>query len=218
GSRSPTPAATWGYWGRCGRRSCTGWATCCGSASRSRFSARCSPGRSCRRDRRTWADNGNMSRSRTEQRAGKPEGGLRERKKAETRPSIRQHAVRLFTEQGYHQTTTEQIAAAAEIAPSSLFRYFPTKEETVLYDPVDPVLFDAFVAQPPELTPVGAMRAAARKVLNEMSEGASAAEFARQELIFSVPELRAAVFERLGETLEQVADALAHRIGKDPTD
>ena len=42
--------------------------------------------------------------------------GLRERKKAKTRAAIRDHALRLFRENGYQRTTVEKIAEAAELA------------------------------------------------------------------------------------------------------
>ena len=45
--------------------------------------------------------------------------GLRERKKAKTRASIREHALRLFREQGYAATRVEQIAEAAEVSPAT---------------------------------------------------------------------------------------------------
>ena len=44
------------------------------------------------------------------------------------------HALRLFTEQGYDETTVDQIADAAEVSQSTFFRYFPTKEDVVLHD------------------------------------------------------------------------------------
>lgn len=55
--------------------------------------------------------------------------GLRERKKLKTKEAIQREALRLFQEQGYAETTIEQIAAAAEISPSTFFNYFPTKED-----------------------------------------------------------------------------------------
>src|SRR5262249_41621602 len=94
--------------------------------------------------------------------------GLRERKKAKTRAAIQRHALRLFRDHGYEATTVEQIAAAAEVSPSTFFRYFPTKEDVVLYDDFDPLLIAAFEAQPPELTPMQAMRGAMREVFTRV--------------------------------------------------
>src|ERR1700756_5536364 len=93
------------------------------------------------------------------------QAGLRERKKARTRAAIRQHALRLFREHGYQATTVEQIAAAAEVSPSTFFRYFPTKEDVVLRDDLDTRMFEAFERQPPSLSQVAAWRAAIKEVL-----------------------------------------------------
>src|SRR5579863_8692249 len=91
--------------------------------------------------------------------------GLRERKKARTRAAIREHALRLFREQGYDATTVEQIAAAAEVSPSTFFRYFPTKEDVVLRDDFDDRAFEAFDRQPVSLPPIVAFRAAMRETI-----------------------------------------------------
>jgi AcrR family transcriptional regulator len=97
----------------------------------------------------------------------RPRPGLRERKKAKTRAALQEHALRLFREQGYEATTVDEIADAAEVSPSTFFRYFPTKEDVVLYDALDPLLLEAFEAQPADLSPVGALRATMREVSAE---------------------------------------------------
>ena len=58
---------------------------------------------------------------------------LRERRRLRTRRTIQAHALRLFADKGFQATTIEDIAAAAEMAPRTFFRYFPTKEEVVFW-------------------------------------------------------------------------------------
>src|SRR5919198_3405569 len=93
----------------------------------------------------------------------RPALGLRERKKARTRAAIREHALRLFREQGYEATTVEQIAEAAEVSPSTFFRYFPTKEDVVMVDDIDPMMVAAFNAEPPDTPPLRALRNAFKR-------------------------------------------------------
>ncbi|UYM04007.1 TetR/AcrR family transcriptional regulator [Solicola gregarius] len=139
--------------------------------------------------------------------------GLRERKKARTRDAIQREALRLFTEQGYDATTVEQIAEAAEVSPSTYFRYFPTKEEPVIYDRIDPILMASFLDQPAELTPLQAVRVAIREVLQQLPAEESELEAMRHRLIFGVPELRARIVERMVDTMSVLADAVAERVG-----
>jgi AcrR family transcriptional regulator len=144
--------------------------------------------------------------------------GLRERKKARTRAAIRDHAMRLFEDQGYAATTVDQIAAAADVSPSTFFRYFPTKEDVVLTDDYDPLLVAALHRQPPELPPVTAIRYAMREVFGSLSDEDWAQEERRQRLFQAVPELRARAFQQLDATLRLLAGALADRAGLPPDD
>jgi AcrR family transcriptional regulator len=148
----------------------------------------------------------------------RPAVGLRERKKAKTRAAIQLHALRLFRERGYHATTVEQIAEAAEISPSTFFRYFPTKEAVVLTDDYDPVLLAAFHAQPAELTPLQAVRGAMTSVLAGLPAAELAATRERTQLVMAVPELRAGTLQNMTETTRLLAVAVAERVGRDPDD
>jgi AcrR family transcriptional regulator len=60
-----------------------------------------------------------------------PPTGLRERKKAQTRQRLANTALRLFVERGFDNVTVAEIADTAEVAVSTLFAYFPTKEALV---------------------------------------------------------------------------------------
>ena len=144
----------------------------------------------------------------------KNHGSLRERKKARTRASIREHALRLFRDQGYDATTVEQIAAAAEVSPSTFFRYFPTKEDVVLRDDLDDRMFKAFERQPPSLTPVAALRAAIREGIATLTPAEWEEFRGALALGHAVPEVRARMMDELTRTIEAAVDALAKRTGR----
>ena len=126
--------------------------------------------------------------------------GLRERKKARTRAAIREHALRLFREQGYDATTVEQIAEAAEVSPSTFFRYFPTKEDVVLQDDLDLVWMDAFRAQPRDLGPIAAMRAAVRAAFPDLAADDLEQLREAMDLAVAVPAVRARMLEEMART------------------
>jgi AcrR family transcriptional regulator len=152
----------------------------------------------------------------TERPAEKP--GLRERKKARTRASIQEHALRLFREQGYESTTVDEIAEAAEVSPSTFFRYFGSKEDVVVYDYLDPILIEAWRAQPPELGPVQAMRRAMVEVFSGLNREQLEDMNERARLIYAVPELRMAMIDDLIRTSAMLADEVAARTGRPADD
>ena len=144
--------------------------------------------------------------------------GLRERKKARTRASIRREALRLFREQGYQATTTEQIAAAAEVSPSTFFRYFPTKEDVVLQDDLEPLLIEALEHQPRELSIVAAIRVALRTVTATLDQEKWEQIRQAAELGMTVPEIRARAMDDFSRTVTLMAGGVAKRTGLSPDD
>jgi AcrR family transcriptional regulator len=144
--------------------------------------------------------------------------GLRERKKARTRAAIRQHALRLFREQGYEATTVEQIAAAAEVSPSTFFRYFPTKEDVVLQDDMDLLWAEAVRAQPAELTPIAALRGAMHDIIGGLTPETADQLRETTELATSIPAVRARSLDELARTIGVIAQLAAERAGRSPDD
>jgi AcrR family transcriptional regulator len=144
--------------------------------------------------------------------------GLRERKKAATRAAIRQHALRLFREQGYDATTVEQIAEAAEVSRSTFFRYFPTKEDVVLQDDMDLLWTEAVRAQPPELSPMAALRSAMQDLFARMTPAELEQMRETAELTMSVPAVRARSLDELARTIGIIARLAGERAGRDPGD
>jgi AcrR family transcriptional regulator len=88
------------------------------------------------------------------------EPGLRERKRRATHQRIADEAARLARQKGLDGTTIDEIAAAAQVARATFFRYFDAKETAVAEGfsiPWMTLLVDNLEAQAPELGPMEAV-------------------------------------------------------------
>jgi AcrR family transcriptional regulator len=144
--------------------------------------------------------------------------GLRERKKIRTRKTIRAAAYRLFAEHGYDATPVDRIAEAAEVSPSTVFRYFPTKEDIVLTDEYDSLVEEALRRRPDAEPPVRALREALSEVLAQSYEEDLAEVHQRLRLIRDVPTIRARMFEHNAETSRLLTRVLSERTGRPEDD
>ncbi|MEU8684204.1 TetR family transcriptional regulator [Streptomyces sp. NPDC048611] len=145
---------------------------------------------------------------------GTPKIGLRERKKIQTRQAIRRAAYRLFEEQGYDATPIDQIAEAADVSPSTVFRYFPTKEDIVLTDEYDTVLEAGLRARPTDEPMVESMRRVTVEALREIT-GADRGELVQRiRLIREVPSIRGRTAENTARDATLISAVLAERTGR----
>ena len=147
--------------------------------------------------------------------------GLRERKKARTRAAIQQQALRLFHEQGFAATTVEQVAAAAEVSPSTVFRYFSGKDDLAVLDDhhsLGTALPRAFAEQPAHLGPLAALRGALRDAFAALDPHDRVARLARDTALLQVPELWAANTALVARATRTLDEMLARRTGREPSD
>ncbi|NEY32386.1 TetR family transcriptional regulator, partial [Streptomyces sp. PRKS01-65] len=147
--------------------------------------------------------------------ADRPRPGLRERKKIRTREAIRSATYALVREQGYEATTIEQIAERAEVSPSTVFRYFPTKEDIVLTDEYDPVMAEEPAARPADEPWPASVRHVMRKAVGVgVGESAEVTRL-RTRLMAEVPAVRARMMESMVATGRLLGRAIAERTGLD---
>jgi AcrR family transcriptional regulator len=142
--------------------------------------------------------------------------GLRERKKIKTRQAIRAATYALIEEQGYDATTIEQIADRAEVSPSTVFRYFPTKEDIVVSDEWDPVMPTELRARPEDESWADVLRHVMRTALDLSLAEEPEVTRLRARLGVEVPAVRARMRESMAATGRLLREALAERSGLDP--
>jgi len=104
------------------------------------------------------------------------------------------------------------------VSPSTFFRYFPSKESLLLADDLDPLVLAAFEAQPPDLSPIEAIRRAYETTMAGLSPEQLEFENTRQRLMFSIPELKAAMYDEYYRTVNVMAELIGRRIDRPADD
>jgi AcrR family transcriptional regulator len=143
---------------------------------------------------------------------------LRDRKKDRTRRTIQAEALRLFAEKGFQATTIEEIAAAAEVAPRTFFRYFPTKDEVVFW-PEYLMLLPEFVAARPDGE--HAVEAVCHGIVDGLAsfyDQDRERVLERLQLAFRTPVLHPRLRQQQASSANGVALILAERLGARPAD
>ncbi|MFK0118598.1 TetR family transcriptional regulator [Streptomyces sp. NPDC090994] len=147
---------------------------------------------------------------------------LRERKKQRTRDALLRAALDLFTEQGYEETTVDDIAAAVDVSQRTFFRYFASKQDAAFYVArlAEASFVEAVRARPADEAPLDALRLALAESWDGIGEAIEQlvpldVHLRFYQVIESTPALLAAHLHRATELEEQIARVIAEREGLD---
>jgi AcrR family transcriptional regulator len=131
---------------------------------------------------------------------------------AEARRRLQQAALELYSERGFDQTTTAEIAARAGVNERTFFRHFPDKRE-VLFDgesDLRAALMQAVAEAPDGLQPLEILLCAFRKV-ERILEGNRPFAEPRLQVIAVTPALRERELAKAASLTDAVAEALRQR-------
>jgi TetR/AcrR family transcriptional regulator, regulator of mycofactocin system len=144
---------------------------------------------------------------------------LREQRRQAAIIEIANVALRLFVENGFDETSVEEIAAVAGCSPRTFYRYFGTKEDVMLHDipamidRLDEVLDEHLAAG---LAPWEATTEALASMIRRFNESAPALPIERMTLWMKEPALRARYVQYVTDAESRVRDRLNRYMDSSP--
>jgi len=141
--------------------------------------------------------------------------GLREVKAARTRRQVIDVALDLFIDQGYDETTMEQIAAKAEIGTTTLYRYFPSKDVLIL-DPFRRMMdLGTLLGARPVDEPLNfALGATLQQLVQDLDERDDGRTAALRKVVDSAPVPRARLWDLFAQAQRELEGAIAERMDR----
>jgi AcrR family transcriptional regulator len=140
--------------------------------------------------------------------------GLRERKRLQAMRRIQSVALDLFDEHGFAAVTIERIAAEAEVSPSSVYRWFGTKEQLILWDEYDPAILAGVLEQLPGRSPLEAVRRTVAVLVEQLFDAEEPRVRRRTRYMMEEPSVRAASALQAQQMGELLAEVLASSAGR----
>lgn len=144
--------------------------------------------------------------------------GLRERKRLAAMRRIQEVSLDLFDANEYAAVTVEQIAEASEVSPSSVYRYFGTKEQIVLWDEFDVIQVDVLAGALSATVPLDGVRRALEQGIAGLTDDDELLLKRRLKLIMSTPALEQVSIGQTYLLSEAVGEVLAGRLGRPAVD
>lgn len=144
--------------------------------------------------------------------------GLRERQRVAAMRRIQEAALDLFDERGFDAVTIEEIAAAAEVSPSSIYRYFGTKEQLILHDEIDLELLDTMRRELALRPPVEAVRRAVAEVMTQFFGRDETLARRKMRYWAEEPAIQSAAALMTEQFTQLISTILAEATGREPGD
>ena len=144
--------------------------------------------------------------------------GLRARKRLSAMLRIQSVALDLFEERGFDAVTVEEVAEDSEVSPSSVYRYFGTKEQLVLWDELDRDLIELLREAVADEVPLDGVRRVVTAAIAGLTPQGERRLARRMRLVMATPSVEQASVAQSYTLAEQLGEVLAERLGRPAID